>query len=193
MKTVFYVLLILVFTENLFSQITDTCFVGETGVYHVKNQKPNSLLYWEVSDGDIMSENPSQTDSIVILWNTADICELSVYEKTGNNCMGEIAITEIMVIENDFDIEFDIPNVFSPNGDGANDYFTIKANILPENYHLSILTRWGNVVFETENINNSWNGRIKNELCSSGVYYYVIRYKNGDKIETKKGSLHLFK
>lgn len=194
MKTLFYILAILLFAENSFSQVIDTCFVNETAVYHVRNQQNNSLLYWEVLGGEIISENPSQTDSIVVLWNTnAGIYELSIYEKTENNCKGKIAIVEIIIIENDFDIKLDIPNVFTPNGDGTNNYFTIKSNIPPENYKIIIINRWGNKVFETENINNSWDGKTKNRDCSLGVYYYVIQYKNGDKIEIKNGCLHLFR
>ncbi len=194
MKKLFYILLILLFSENVFSQVIDTCLVNETSIYHVINQQENSLLFWEIKDGNIISENPSQTDSIVILWNVnPGIYELSIYETTENNCKGQIAIVEILIIENDFDIELDIPNVFTPDGDGKNDYFTISASHLPENYIITIVNRWGNKVFEGDNINNSWNGKIKNKNCNSGVYYYLIQYQNKEKIETKKGFLHLFR
>ena len=139
MKKIFHILLLLIFAQNGFSQVIDTCLVNETSVYHVKNQKENSYLYWEVTGGEIISENPSQTDSIVVLWNTnSGIYELSIYEKTENNCKGQIAVVEIMIIENDFDIKLNIPNVFTPNGDGKNDFFTIKANKSPENYNITI-------------------------------------------------------
>lgn len=187
-------MLILLFAENGFSQVIDTCFVNETGIYHVRNQQENSFLHWEVTNGEIISENPSQTDSLVVLWNVnAGIYELSIYEKTQDNCEGQIARVEIMIIENDFDIELNIPNVFTPNGDGKNDFFTVSANRMPENYRITIVNRWGNKVFETENINNSWDGKIKNKDCSSGVYYYVIQYQSRDAIETKNGFLHVFR
>jgi gliding motility-associated-like protein len=86
----------------------------------------------------------------------------------------------------------DIPNVFTPNGDNINDYFKISYNFAPENYKITILNRWGNKLFETDNINNSWNGKYNGNQCSSGVYYYLIQFKNRDKIETKNGFLHLY-
>ncbi len=194
MKKLFYILLILLSAKSGFSQIIDTCFVNETSVYHVKNQQESSFLYWEISDGEIISENPTKSDSIVVLWNVnAGIYELSIYEKTENNCEGKIAVVEIMIIENDFDIELDIPNVFTPNGDGKNDYFTITANRLPLYYQITIFNRWGNNVFENQDINNSWDGMINGEYCSEGVYYYEIQYRDREKIEKKYGLIRVFR
>jgi gliding motility-associated-like protein len=185
-------LLIICFT-NSFSQVADTVFVGQTKTYKVKNQQNTSWLYWDISQGEILSENPTQSDSIVVQWNKVGMQTISVYEQNVNNCIGETSEIEILVIENDFEIELDIPNVFTPNEDKKNDYFTIGYIFPPENYKITIFNRWGTTVFETHDINYSWDGRISGEYCTPGVYYYVIQYKNKDKIETKKGFLHVFR
>jgi gliding motility-associated-like protein len=64
------------------------------------------------------------------------------------------------------------PNVFSPNGDGLNDfYFLSTTNTV--SIELSIINRWGNVVFEGSGINPAWNGKMKSGAdAPDGVYFY---------------------
>jgi gliding motility-associated-like protein/uncharacterized repeat protein (TIGR01451 family) len=67
-----------------------------------------------------------------------------------------------------------IPNVFTPNGDGVNDYFEIRnLNIYKEN-KISIINRWGNAVYEAKDYNNLWDGTGLDE----GTYFYVLEVKN---------------
>ena len=91
-----------------------------------------------------------------------------------------------------------IPNVFTPNNDGVNDLFTITiTGYSSVNY--SIYNRWGNELLSKSNqiIANKtvtiWDGKIKEDNASDGVYYYVIHltnYKNENL--TKKGFIQLF-
>ena len=174
----------------------DTVFVEQTTTYKVQNQQNTSWLYWKVTNGEIISENPSKTDSVVILWNITGIGELSVYEETKNNCIGKLVHAEILIIEKeptDYQIDLSIPNIFTPNGDGKNDYFTIVTDYSPENYVIYIKNRWGRKVFETQDINNNWDGMINGEYCSEGVYYYIIQYQNQGKREQKNGFVHLYR
>jgi gliding motility-associated-like protein len=83
-----------------------------------------------------------------------------------------------------------VPNAFSPNDDGINDVFFIQG--LPLEFHLIIYNRWGYPVFETQNPNELWNGKINNtgENAIPGVYFYVL--KRFDTGEVQKGFLSLF-
>lgn len=65
-----------------------------------------------------------------------------------------------------------IPNVFSPNGDGANDVFAIFGNNIRE-VSLKIFNRWGEKVFEADNIYNGWDGTFKTIAQPSDVYTYT--------------------
>lgn len=71
------------------------------------------------------------------------------------------------------EIELDIPNVFTPNGDGINDYFEIKKleNFISND--LVIFNRWGKKVYEASNYQNNWDG----DRLDDGVYYYVLKCK----------------
>jgi len=83
----------------------------------------------------------------------------------------------------DFCPYFELPNVFTPNGDGINDLFEpIPADNFPssKNYRdidsidLKIYNRWGELVFETTQPEVKWNGfhRVEKVLLTSGVYFY---------------------
>lgn len=182
---------ILLLANPGFSQVIDTCTVNETAVYHVINQNQSSQLYWEVEGGDIISENPSQTDSVEITWNIPGIHEITVYQETPNFCVGELTQVEIKVVESDLGIDLQIPEAFSPNGDSKNNTFVIKTNRQPESFNLKIFNRWGNQLFETANIENQWDGKYKNKDCSDGVYYYILEIKFSAGSQAYKGSVYI--
>ena len=79
-----------------------------------------------------------------------------------------------------------VPNVFTPNGDGINDFFKFSEENLKgmKEFHMTIYNRWGQKVYETYNTEAeeiSWDG--KNKLgftVSPGVYYYVITAEGKD-------------
>lgn len=82
----------------------------------------------------------------------------------------------------------DLPNVFTPNGDGVNDYFVIDEALLFPNSRLEIINRWGQEVYSMNGYNNTFNG---NEL-HDGVYFYVFYYDTTiDNSNKKEGFLTL--
>ncbi len=68
-----------------------------------------------------------------------------------------------------------LPNIFTPNGDGVNDYFRPYPYQGVEKIKLTVFNRWGNIVFETSNPDINWDGKEQNNKkdCSEGVYFYV--------------------
>ena len=88
-----------------------------------------------------------------------------------------------------------IPNVFTPNGDGANGLFTVKATNY-KLYHIIIYDRWGLKLFETTDFNSHWNGKPNNvgNDCPEGTYFYIINLVDkSDKATDYKGFLTLFR
>ncbi|MDA3927367.1 MAG: gliding motility-associated C-terminal domain-containing protein, partial [Prolixibacteraceae bacterium] len=83
----------------------------------------------------------------------------------------------------------DIPNVFTPNGDGTNDVFVIRTESM-KSMNFKIYNRWGGLVhsWKYSNIKSNdytfvhsvWDGTIGNRLASPGVYYYVVTYEGRD-------------
>lgn len=84
-----------------------------------------------------------------------------------------------------------VPNVFSPNNDGLNDILFIQG--LPLEFDLIIYNRWGFVVFETNNPNELWNGKVMNTGAPAveGVYFYIL--KRWDTGEIQKGTISLYR
>jgi gliding motility-associated-like protein len=70
--------------------------------------------------------------------------------------------------------ELTVPNVITPNGDGANDLFAVKNLEYYPNSKLTIFNRWGNKVYETSNYQNNWGGDKQND----GVYFYTLIVNN---------------
>lgn len=86
--------------------------------------------------------------------------------------------------------ELHIPNVFTPNGDGINDFFHFQNNTLEV---LEIKNRWGNTVYEWTNTNPSWDGKNNATNCSDGVYYYLITLNECDIRESYSGAITLIR
>lgn len=68
-----------------------------------------------------------------------------------------------------------VPNSFTPNDDGINDYFYPKG-VNYNSLKMYIYNRWGEMLYETDNISNGWNGTYKGDLCKEDMYIYVIRW-----------------
>jgi len=84
------------------------------------------------------------------------------------------------------------PNVITPNEDGINDYFTIQDGELFTQIELTILNRWGNVVYYNNDYKNDFGGRLD---VSDGVYFYVanLYFEPTDVYLTYTGDLTINK
>jgi len=109
-----------------------------------------------------------------------------------NGCLATdsviVSITEIIC--NDLFI----PNSFSPNNDGNNDLFLvygIKSCI--EQYHLQIFNRWGNLVFNSIDLNEGWDGKYKGKALDSDVFVYQLIYSENNQTKTAKGNISLIR
>ena len=151
-------------------------FVGNSGILSISTNVPASLInniIWEENDLIIcegctqveVSPEISSVYCVTIEFN--DQCSV-------NTCV------DLRV-----EIEKNIytPNVFSPNDDGINDFFTIYTNnvALQINF-LKIFDRWGEMVFEIEDIATDreelgWDGKFNGVFLNPGVYVFVAELK----------------
>ncbi len=84
--------------------------------------------------------------------------------------------------------ELFVANTFTPNGDGYNDYFVIQNNGDIIKFKLVIYNRWGERVFQTEDINEYWDGTMDGKTCPVGVYHWVLEYfGTGNVLLEKEG------
>ena len=67
-----------------------------------------------------------------------------------------------------------IPNSFTPNGDNLNDIFKVESLKEINDFKLIIYNRWGELLFESTDINKGWDGTFKNKTVPLGVYIYML-------------------
>ena len=86
-----------------------------------------------------------------------------------------------------------IPNTFTPNGDGINDEFRVAYRSI-EKFYCCIYDQWGRRVYESSDITQGWDGKIRSKLGTIGTYFYVIEATGTDGIEyKKKGTVNLIR
>lgn len=83
------------------------------------------------------------------------------------------------------------PNVFTPNGDGKNDFFFADTfNVRVEKF--TVNNRWGQIVYETTSV-TPWDGKYKGKPCEDGTYFYSFSYEWEGDIETVTGFVTLIR
>ena len=104
----------------------------------------------------------------------------------------QIRLFETMAADTS-DTELSIPNVFSPNGDGQNDYIDVLTNGVTV-YEFTVFTRSGSRIYHSLSPRIFWDGNsIGGQELSEGVYYYVIEEQGDEEPYEKAGFIHLFR
>lgn len=179
-------------------EVVNGSLKGDFTPDHINGYAPMEVKFTNNSHSSIDSLN------IISVWSfgnglfnttySAGVSPSTVYQLAGTytvtmfthkgNCMD----TVVKTISVEIPSELEVPNVFTPNGDGVNDLFFLKANNLTE-IKLSIYDRWGHKVFDetSEKGNIAWDG--KNQLAKElpeGVYTYILTAKGKDDRAFKK-------
>ncbi|HEX7414564.1 MAG TPA: gliding motility-associated C-terminal domain-containing protein, partial [Bacteroidia bacterium] len=129
---------------------------------------------WNWNFGNTYTDTHSNPQSIYTSLGTYPVT-LIVHDSLG--CLD--TIVKYIVIDG----AISVPNIFTPNGDGANDVFLLKDLGLNE-YTIEIVDRWGLVVYNGDQNTSAWDGRTPAGLaCPAGTYFYLI---NGTAVTTPK-------
>ena len=81
---------------------------------------------------------------------------------------------ELRVVACDAKMIF-VPNTFTPNNDGLNDRLFVRGAGLRELEYFRVFDRWGNLVFETKNLSEGWDGTYAGKAADIATYAYVLR------------------
>lgn len=138
-------------------------------------------------DGDRVTLNPFFTQGSIseveFLWSdgstefSLDVTDPGLYwVDISNEC--EVLRREVLV---DWDVEtrqefIYVPNAFSPNNDGINDFFQgfASGDIEIISYELLVFDRWGNLMFKTDSVEEGWDGRMRTEQMNTEVFVYYL-------------------
>ncbi|MCX6230255.1 MAG: gliding motility-associated C-terminal domain-containing protein [Bacteroidetes bacterium] len=134
------------------------------------------------------------------LWSTGEISQsinvspaattdysVAAYDEAGNKKVGLITVNVT-----DCNKIF-VPNAFTPNGDGESDVFKAYGTNITK-FEIIIISRTGQIVFTSQNINEGWDGTYKGKALQEGVYVYNIKYTNElNKEQTVTGHITLIR
>ncbi|MCE3229548.1 MAG: hypothetical protein K0S32_4099 [Bacteroidetes bacterium] len=151
------------------------------------------------------------TNSITSLWSfgngtsqttTTSIQTSATYTAPGTYTVtllatkGSCIDTAFKIIKIDAPSKIEVPNVFTPNGDGSNDEFFLRIQNVIE-INMLIFDRWGNKVYDvTSNTGNiAWDGKnLDGKECAAGTYFYILKATGKDvKTYDQKGNVSLYR
>ena len=102
-----------------------------------------------------------------------EVADFKFYVASAEN---ECGIAQDSVAVNELDCSLYIPEVFSPNGDGIYDSWLFERTEFFSVMSVEVYNRWGNLVYENSNYNNSWMGYGPNGVeLPAAVYYYIVK------------------
>jgi gliding motility-associated-like protein len=129
------------------------------------NQSIGAVSYhWSFGDGEISAEtNPSHQ------YNKTGVYDVCLYATNQSGCVDTLCKQVAAVVIP----LFDVPNAFSPNGDGRNDILEVRAFGVSR-FNFRIFNRWGQLVFESNDPNTGWDGRFRGALQPMDAYAYTI-------------------
>ena len=155
--------------------------------------KKNATENWKVLDSVSFGLNQYTDSRAELKFSIAGCYAVSAVDSFGN----ESYLTNEKCIDNcPF---YQIPNVFTPTGDGLNDVLRPFPYRFIDKVDIIIYNRWGQEVFRTSNIDINWNGddQKTGKPCSEGVYYYIAdvyeSYLEGTKKRSLKGTINIIR
>jgi len=141
-------------------------------------------------DGLILAPQPNGTIDIQALGASASQASFT-YEICSDLCLISCEVATVAIKFTTSDCT-QVPNVVTPDGDGANDYFNVPCLEVYEGSLLKIFDRFGKIVFKDENYQNNWEGTWDNQGLDPGTYFYVIDVNDG-KNTRLSGYVYLIK
>jgi len=158
----------------------DSIFAGQSVVLHTNG---NGTINWNVhsSLSCTACPEPIATPTTTTIYTATN--------SLANGCQVSDQFTVVVLP----DAVVMVPNAFTPNGDGLNDYFGPIGKV-PEGYRMQLYNRNGEVVFNTSSISERWNGMYKGLLQPTSVFVYLIDYKDlENKPHQQKGTFMLIR
>jgi gliding motility-associated-like protein len=125
-------------------------------------------------------ENPEYT------FTESGLTTATLYVRLNNDVVDSASIN-ITITES----HLEMPNAFSPNDDGANDYYGAKGIAINKTnssgkyrsiveFHAWIFNRWGQKIYEWTDIEGYWDGTYHGSPCKDGVYYVLVKARGAD-------------
>ncbi|MDD3876542.1 MAG: PKD domain-containing protein [Bacteroidales bacterium] len=138
--------------------------VGTIGLtINLNDSSTGNINHWTWNFGNEATPPTSVLQNPSTAFGSTGYQTITLLVQTVNGCVDSIS-KQILIVD------ITIPNVFTPNGDGINDFFVVDGIDLVENCSLTVFNRWGRKVYETNSYQNDWDGGD----LADGVYYFIF-------------------
>ena len=165
---------------NLTSEFIELCEGDSIGRVYNATALGGGYVVW------VLNQDSIANSTLPLTWNSFGTFTFSAvaYE---NGCVS-YPVSFATTVQRCPEELIYIPNTFTPDGDEYNNNFLpiFTNGFDPQDFHLTVYNRWGEIMFESYNSTVAWDGTYNNTLCQDGVYVWTIKY--GDK-ETDKETL----
>lgn len=142
---------------------------NDTTIFAGSSIKLNTVVTGNVSSYTWSPSSTLSNSTIVSPTATPNITTTyKLLVNTPGDCKANGAVTIITITQ------VDIPNAFSPNGDGVNDVWRIAGLSSYAGCTVEVFNRYGQIVFQSRGYNTPWNGTFKGHYIPVGTYYYII-------------------
>ncbi|WKN40544.1 PKD domain-containing protein [Tunicatimonas pelagia] len=160
----------------------DKAFLGEP-IYFINLSLGAENYYWDFGDGVTSTEtNPNHT------YETTGSYDITLVAESNQGCLDTIVVESAVLIEEGGTVQ--VPNAFTPSPfgpsnsevvgpNGQNDIFLPVFEGVTE-FHMMIYNRWGELMFESFDKTQGWNGYYKGRLCPKDAYVYKVKLKFSD-------------
>lgn len=170
--------------QNLYCSFRDSLFVNYDE-YPLIDLGPDTTICDDRSVVLTAGANAEQ-----LAWSTGstdasiEVDKSGIYSLTATNGVCQITDDVEVVSRQCYYFNVFVPNAFSPNNDGVNDnlvpYFPLGVSV--QEFSMSVFDRWGNILFQTKDINSTWDGYWNGQLMPEGVYIYYLEVSYVDDL-----------
>ena len=166
-----------------------------TPVY-INNQAPVNVTFTSLSTGATNyiwnfgnGTTSTQQNPPAVSYTNSGTFSVTLIASNGN-----CSDTAYALVVSDVSSNIVVPNIFSPNGDGINDFFFIKCTGI-KNLVCTIYNRWGQLVYSISSVDQTWDGEMNNgNKATDGIYFYLLEASDIDgKNYTLNGDITLLR
>jgi gliding motility-associated-like protein len=147
---------------------------------------------WTLVSDTFIAQGGERYITIGNFWSNqnTNTTEINYYNGASYMYIDDVSV-RLCDISSESASEYYIPNAFSPNGDGNNDFLFVRGKNISA-INLTIYSRWGEKVFETQDISQGWDGTFRGAPLENAIFVYhlVLTYADG-KTESSSGNISL--
>jgi gliding motility-associated-like protein len=174
------------------------CESLDTVTVYVQQPDTGNVVMLNICEGET-AQLQSDSTGLSYLWTTAAISQSIAVSDSGWYSVLIIQAGEVCPLIDSFHVNvsvcyqpLELPNAFSPNGDGMNDAFKAKSTYTYDEFSIEIFNRWGLKVYESVNPYFEWNGMdLSGNQLPNGTYFYIAKLSHHENSDLQKGTVTL--